>query len=120
MNICSFQLDSVQNIATETGTKQNLQSCLSFCCLNEYIYSRGTLVVCQQLFIFVGPVAIDCFILTWGSVFFLHGSLERDIVSLKGLNYPAEGPNLLFLKLIYFNWRLITLQYCGGFCHTLT
>ena len=26
-----------------------------------------------------------------------------------------------FLKLIFhFNWRLITLQYCGGFCHTLT
>ena len=23
-------------------------------------------------------------------------------------------------KLIYFNWRIITLQYCGGFCHTLT
>ena len=21
---------------------------------------------------------------------------------------------------INFNWRLITLQYCGGFCHTLT
>ena len=21
--------------------------------------------------------------------------------------------------LIYFNWRLITLQYCSGFCHTL-
>ena len=20
----------------------------------------------------------------------------------------------------YFNWRLITLQYCGGFCHTST
>ena len=26
---------------------------------------------------------------------------------------------LTFLK-IYFNWRLITLQYCSGFCHTLT
>ena len=25
----------------------------------------------------------------------------------------------IFLK-IYFNWRLITLQYCGVFCHTLT
>ena len=25
-----------------------------------------------------------------------------------------------FLKFIYFNWRLITLQYCGSFCHTLT
>ena len=22
--------------------------------------------------------------------------------------------------LIYFNWRLITLQYCSEFCHTLT
>ena len=21
---------------------------------------------------------------------------------------------------MYFNWRLITLQYCSGFCHTLT
>ena len=27
---------------------------------------------------------------------------------------------ILFKKLIYFNWKLITLQYCGGFCHTLT
>ena len=26
-----------------------------------------------------------------------------------------------FLNLcIYLNWRLITLPYCGGFCHTLT
>ena len=25
-----------------------------------------------------------------------------------------------FLFLIYFNWRLITLQYCGGFCRTVT
>ena len=27
----------------------------------------------------------------------------------------------IFKKLfIYFHWRLITLQYCSGFCHTLT
>ena len=25
-----------------------------------------------------------------------------------------------FFKLIYFNWRLATLQYCGGFCYTST
>ena len=25
-----------------------------------------------------------------------------------------------FKKIIYFNWRLITLQYYGGFCHTST
>ena len=23
-------------------------------------------------------------------------------------------------NIIYFNWRLITVQYCSGFCHTLT
>ena len=27
---------------------------------------------------------------------------------------------IYFLKSIYFNWSLITLQYCGGFCYTLT
>ena len=26
----------------------------------------------------------------------------------------------LYFKFIYFNWRLITLQYYGGFGHTLT
>ena len=25
-----------------------------------------------------------------------------------------------FKKFIYFSWRLITLQYCSGFCHILT
>ena len=30
----------------------------------------------------------------------------------------ATFSSVLFL--IYVNWRLITLQYCGGFCHTLT
>ena len=29
-------------------------------------------------------------------------------------------PSTFLKKLIYFNWRLITLQYCGGFCHPLT
>ena len=32
----------------------------------------------------------------------------------------TENTNLIFFKFIYFNWRLITLQYCSGFCHTLT
>ena len=26
----------------------------------------------------------------------------------------------VFNLFVYFNWRLITLQYCGGFCHALT
>ena len=28
--------------------------------------------------------------------------------------------SFFFFFLIYFNWRLITLEYCGGFCHTFT
>ena len=31
---------------------------------------------------------------------------------------PARMCYFLFF-LIYFSWRLITLQYCSGFCHTL-
>ena len=27
---------------------------------------------------------------------------------------------LFFFPFIFISWRLITLQYCGGFCHTLT
>ena len=26
----------------------------------------------------------------------------------------------LFFKFIFIGWRLVTLQYCSGFCHTLT
>ena len=28
--------------------------------------------------------------------------------------------HVFFFLIIYFNWRLITLQYCGGFHHTST
>ena len=26
----------------------------------------------------------------------------------------------LFFPIIFISWRLITLQYCSGFCHSLT
>ena len=28
--------------------------------------------------------------------------------------------SFFFFSLIFISWRLITLQYCSGFCHTLT
>ena len=34
--------------------------------------------------------------------------------------FPSVLNFILLFKCIYFNWRLITLQYCSGFCHTLT
>ena len=30
------------------------------------------------------------------------------------------GFSLFFFSFIFISWRLITLQYCSGFCHTLT
>ena len=46
--------------------------------------------------------------------------------------YPSSPPpptflfqmymllNFIFFSFIFISWRLITLQYCSGFCHTLT
>ena len=44
--------------------------------------------------------------------------------SHEAISFDHYG-ELIFFKIlknesIYFNWRLNTLQYCGGFCHTLT
>ena len=47
------------------------------------------------------------------------GKRHRD-TSLSGPKYWALDSNKATFKKIYFNWRLITLQYCGGFCHTFT
>ena len=37
----------------------------------------------------------------------------------KGM-YPTPVFFFFFNLFIYLNWRLIALQYCSGFCHTLT
>ena len=56
--------------------------------------------------------------------------MRKKIVKKKKINKrflhsfsTLETPSYFFFsfsQLIYFNWRLITLQYCGGFCCTLT
>ena len=76
----------------------------------------------------------------------VHGILQGSFSLLQGI-FPSQGRNpglpycrkFLFFFLIqtfffiyffayiyiyiytfFFNWRLITLQYCGAFCHTFT
>ena len=45
---------------------------------------------------------------------------KRKSTLLLGYN-PLQYSIFYFLEeFIYFNWRLITLQYCSGFCHTVT
>ena len=49
--------------------------------------------------------------------------VEASVLELKRAKGKHLAPPTFFFfisKLIYFNWRLITLQYCGGFCHTST
>ena len=40
------------------------------------------------------------------------------------LRHLTVGPSFLdfffFFSFVFISWRLITLQYCSGFCHTLT
>ena len=33
---------------------------------------------------------------------------------------PSRLPRLFLKLIVSFNWRIITLQYCDGFCHTPT
>ena len=40
--------------------------------------------------------------------------------SISGTSVLGSVFLFFFKKIIYFNWRLITLQYCSGFCHILT
>ena len=49
-------------------------------------------------------------------------AVQVDLGSIPGLGqYPEEGRgNSIQYSFFFFNWRLITLLYCGGFCHTLT
>ena len=53
-----------------------------------------------------------------------HGSVTCYTVTLHPALHVQRTKEssvlFIFLFFIYFNWRLITLQYCGGFCHTLT
>ena len=53
-----------------------------------------------------------------------HLSHQQSPRILEWVAYPIQSlaiffPRLLFF-FIYFNWRIITLQYCDGFCHTST
>ena len=39
---------------------------------------------------------------------------------IEGETMEAVRDFIFFFPFIFISWRLITLQYCSGFCHTLT
>ena len=64
---------------------------------------------------------------TWvdvGSVLGQEDPLEEGMTTHSSILFFFFNLLVIFMsflkKLTYFNWRLITLQYCSGFCHTFT
>ena len=79
----------------------------------------------------------DAFLLLRGiedveDVFSASGNVCGNIYAFKKLRCRMLGSILFyffnfilsllffFLSFLFISWRLITLQYCSGFCHTLT
>ena len=50
---------------------------------------------------------------TWVGALDQGDPLEKDMATHSSII-------LFFFSFIFISWRLITLQYCSGFCHTLT
>ena len=44
--------------------------------------------------------------------------VNTDILGISEIKQTGMGE--FFFSFIFISWRLITLQYCSGFCHTLT
>ena len=59
---------------------------------------------------------IQLHILRHGAYLFLVGQQISVVDRLNSLSFCKKKKK----EFIYFNWSLITLQHCSGFCHTLT
>ena len=51
-----------------------------------------------------------------------YGKLQTplDFSTILGAEICVTGFFFFFYILFFISWRLIILQYCSGFCHTLT
>ena len=55
------------------------------------------------------------------NVFYIYVNLQHHLYSYFFFSLLNQLKfYLLFFSFIFIGWRLITLQYCSGFCHTLT
>ena len=80
----------------------------------ESILKSRDITLLMQLHIvkaMVFPVVI-CVCESWT----IRRLMAKELVPLN----CGVGEDSLFFSYIFISWRLITLQYCSGFCHTLT
>ena len=57
-----------------------------------------------------------------GTEFLIHQmiKIELEVFDMPGLWRMKRGFLFIYFPFIFISWRLVTLQYCSGFCHTLT
>ena len=61
---------------------------------------------------------LSCNLKHWCYLFFMALNIQSLWNSFG--NNQSKEISLFFFPIIFISWRLITLQYCSGFCHTLT
>ena len=91
---------------------QLLQSCLTFCDPKDCSPPGSSVRRILQVKI-----------LEWVAISFSRGSSQPRDLPNPGIEpgSPALQADSFFkISFIYFNWRIISWQCCGGFCHTLT
>ena len=89
---------------------------------NQYVFSIKHLVwsTCRLFFCGVGRRCLLWPMYAPGQTLLPFPLLHFVLHSQICLLFQVSHFFLLFKKIIYFNWRIITLQHCSGFCHILT
>ena len=71
------------------------------------------------------PLNIDLMHRTWIKIFVKYLNIWAPYNQIPDYDLPIFLYNFVencafFFSFVFISWRLITLQYCSGFCHTLT
>ena len=87
------------------------------CCLGEHGADFAPGMHTPEVLSWSLPIRFQYLLLLWGTSVYAtppHKTLKDTPFENSALNVNC------FFSFIFISWRLITLQYCSGFCHTLT
>ena len=112
--LTSFRMDRLDLLAVQGTLKSLLQ----------HHSSKASILLCSAFFI----VQLSHPYMTTGKTIALTRqtfvdkgmSLLFNMLPRLVITFLPRNKHLLSFSLFFVSWRLITLQYCSGFCHTLT
>ena len=90
-----------------------IQSCSAICSVLE---------ICRKAFVFGSSLLKSCHFQSYTMMSLIGLHLSFILFYFILFFWLANRYFILFIffPFIFISWRLITLQYCSGFCHTLT